>query len=392
MAVTTDCKCKPLACQKCYVPVDQPEFYTEPCEGGKKVRSCARQKCVKLEPAPSECLVQAPPASTPVSETESTQAQILQDASVESGPETVGQVDFATGASYLVRSSSEPVQLKSQLKLRSGDVIETSDNGRVRIIFNDRNVVNLGPQTHVVILEYQVEKKVPTQNEPPRDSALSRAKFELLKGKMRSIVNNSYKDTDNNYYRVKTPAAVAGVRGTDFVTSYEAESHETRFSTLTGVVSVESDSLSQADSSTAVEVAKGESLALSPLEWAEGSNRDPIRRPLRWSWKKRTLGVEEQIRLRKETNWNLDEAERLSKTEVAQLNICSQPVGKFNSCYWTCKNNPEGESTCRLDLPEVQCIRRRCNANGVWAEPLRIPASQSRPCKGNELVVAPCDY
>ncbi len=72
--------------------------------------------------------------------------------------------------------------------------------------------------------------------------------------------------------------------------------------------------------------------------------------------------------------------------------ICEAPFAKFNQCAWFCLNNPKKAKTCKTDLTQVQCVRRRCNANGVWSEETRVPASQKFYCDDPKVSLRACDY
>lgn len=92
------------------------------------------------------------------------------------------------------------------------------------------------------------------------------------------------------------------------------------------------------------------------------------------------------------------ELERRKKAE-AKANIllpgqvCRKPNAKFNECSWTCEGNPKSETKkCRADIATVECVRRRCNANGVWAEPTRLDRSEMSLRCGPKPRVADCDY
>ena len=101
---------------------------------------------------------------------------------------------------------------------------------------------------------------------------------------------------------------------------------------------------------------------------------------------------------------NKRRSERLKKMEIVNKpkpkrkgEICTDPGGVFNECSWVCVNNPkkidQHNGKCRADLAKVKCLRRRCNANGKWADPYELPtvnAAQLR-CKA-EPVLAACDY
>ncbi len=73
--------------------------------------------------------------------------------------------------------------------------------------------------------------------------------------------------------------------------------------------------------------------------------------------------------------------------------ICANPSALFNECSWVCVGNPKGEKKqCLLGQAGVSCQRRRCNANGEWAEETLLNAQNaSNNCKA-QPVVGPCDY
>ncbi|WP_374028763.1 hypothetical protein [Bdellovibrio bacteriovorus] len=72
--------------------------------------------------------------------------------------------------------------------------------------------------------------------------------------------------------------------------------------------------------------------------------------------------------------------------------ICSAPPAKFNECAWICLNNPKSEKkACAVDAG-ASCVRRRCNANGEWAEETVLSAEKSSTSCRPQPRVAPCDY
>lgn len=72
--------------------------------------------------------------------------------------------------------------------------------------------------------------------------------------------------------------------------------------------------------------------------------------------------------------------------------ICLNPPGKFNECVWTCLNNPKKEKKRCLLEAGTQCERRRCNANGVWAEETLVGAEKAGSQCSLKPTVGPCDY
>lgn len=73
--------------------------------------------------------------------------------------------------------------------------------------------------------------------------------------------------------------------------------------------------------------------------------------------------------------------------------ICTAPLAKLNQCAWFCEGNPKNEKKkCMVERQDVQCIRRRCNALGEWADETRLPSSLRGACETSLPMVRPCDY
>ncbi|HEY0878930.1 MAG TPA: FecR domain-containing protein, partial [Zeimonas sp.] len=89
-------------------------------------------------------------------------------------------------------------------EIRRGDLIRTGDDGRVQIRFSDGSIVALQPATVFRIDEYRFE----------RDDR--RAFFFLLRGALRTLTGVIGK-ANHDEYRMKTPTATVGVRGTEYV-------------------------------------------------------------------------------------------------------------------------------------------------------------------------------
>ncbi len=88
--------------------------------------------------------------------------------------------------------------------IRSGDLIRTGSDGRIQIRFSDGAIVSLQPGTDFRIDDYRFE----------RDRR--RAFFYLLRGALRTLTGAIGK-TNHDEYRMKTPTATVGVRGTEYV-------------------------------------------------------------------------------------------------------------------------------------------------------------------------------
>lgn len=105
------------------------------------------------------------------------------------------------------------------------DKIVTGQDSRAKIVMIDDNVIDLSPASEIVFQKYEYQ---PEQNK--KDVLLN-----VIYGKVRSKVNQKY-DGANNNFKVKTPSAVAGVRGTDFFTSYNSSTKASSVVTFEGEV------------------------------------------------------------------------------------------------------------------------------------------------------------
>lgn len=70
--------------------------------------------------------------------------------------------------------------------------------------------------------------------------------------------------------------------------------------------------------------------------------------------------------------------------------LCQSPSAQFNECALLCLNNPKKAKDCQIQNPKVQCVRRRCLANGQWGDEFVYSEGRS-PCSAKPIVQA-CDY
>lgn len=121
--------------------------------------------------------------------------------------------------------SSEVKKARVGDKVFPKDQIQTGKDSRAKIVMIDTNEINISPDTELIIEGYEFK---PEQN---KKTAL----LNVLSGKIRSKVNQKYDGTTNKF-EVRTPSAVAGVRGTDFFTSFNRETRATQVLTFEGKV------------------------------------------------------------------------------------------------------------------------------------------------------------
>lgn len=98
---------------------------------------------------------------------------------------------------------------KVGMKVNEGDTVSASKDSRAKIVMVDKNVLQISPESKVVIEKYKFDEAKDEKN----------VSLNVIYGKVRSTVNQKY-DGDKNQFNVKTPSAVAGVRGTDFLVGY----------------------------------------------------------------------------------------------------------------------------------------------------------------------------
>ena len=114
-----------------------------------------------------------------------------------------GEVTFTLGKAFLNDSKI----LSVGMKVSAGDVVSTLNNGHVHIRFIDEGLVSVRPNSQLVIEHYEFDAKHPEK---------SVIKFNLNEGIMRSISGKGAKAARDKF-RLNTPIAAIGVRGTDFV-------------------------------------------------------------------------------------------------------------------------------------------------------------------------------
>lgn len=119
-------------------------------------------------------------------------------------------------------------------KICSGDRVVTGADSRAKLKMEDGNELNISPESQIVIENYEYNQ---SQNK-------KKVLLNVLRGKVRAatkqenMYNDKAADGTDNTFQVKTRSAVAGVRGTDFLTSFDASSNKTEVVTFKGRVEV----------------------------------------------------------------------------------------------------------------------------------------------------------
>jgi len=114
-----------------------------------------------------------------------------------------GRVDFAVGSVTVSGADGRERPLTRGAELDNGDMVRTND-GRAQIRFTDGAYVSLQPNTEFGIKEYRYEG---------RTDGNESGFFALAKGAMRTVTGFIGR-VNRNRYRVTTPTATIGIRGT----------------------------------------------------------------------------------------------------------------------------------------------------------------------------------
>ncbi len=127
---------------------------------------------------------------------------------IETAQPAVGEVSLVLGKAWLISDSGRHA-VAPGTEIRATDRILTEANGHVHIRFVDQALVSVRPDSRLEIVQYDYNADQP---------ALSTIKLNLEEGITRSISGHGASSARDRF-RLNTPIAAIGVRGTDFVVS-----------------------------------------------------------------------------------------------------------------------------------------------------------------------------
>ena len=250
-----------------------------------------------------------------------------------------------------------------------------------KIVFINGNLLNIAESSRVKMRAFDLI--VPDN---------STSTVDLIFGKVRAKVVTKSKSFERPSFKIRTPAAVAGVRGTEFVMTHPQGGDITKLETLDGTVELKGHTGEEKALIKKGEYASFVLLASNQADSKVFKDDDIgsfVQRGFITPVYKMSDAQKEKLNI--ETDYRDDGSDRIVATKGNE-SICHEPMGDLNQCAWICKNNPSGEKSCRTDLG-ASCVRRRCNANGDWSEEKRLPSSQGEGrCTSATPVVNRCDY
>lgn len=120
---------------------------------------------------------------------------------------TAGWVTHLSGPLFAKKADGTVKALSVNSVVEEGDTLVTEQKTYARVKFSDESEITLRPQTQLKLTKYYFQ-----QTRPKDDSVV----IDLIKGGMRALTGFIGKRGNQNSYRLNTPTAVAGVRGTTY--------------------------------------------------------------------------------------------------------------------------------------------------------------------------------
>jgi hypothetical protein len=130
---------------------------------------------------------------------------VLFSVSVAALAADAGEIKVVQGAAHIERGS-ERLPARVGMPVQEADRVVTGADGTVGITFADNSLLSIGPRSTFAIDRYVFDS---TTHAGKFDSTLSKGTLAVVSGKM---VKQS-----PEAMHVRTPSAIMGVRGTDFV-------------------------------------------------------------------------------------------------------------------------------------------------------------------------------
>lgn len=124
--------------------------------------------------------------------------------------EPIGLIKVQSGEAYIERQGTR-VPAAADVPVDRGDRIVTGHNGSVSLTFNDGAVLSAGPGSVLVLDAFNYD---PTTRAGNFDVTLVRGTLSAISGRLVIQTPGAMK--------VRTPTAVIGVRGTEFVVHVDA--------------------------------------------------------------------------------------------------------------------------------------------------------------------------
>jgi hypothetical protein len=116
---------------------------------------------------------------------------------------SIGKITALRG-DVTIKRDAKSIIAKSGTKLEKHDLIATSKNAKVQIVFSDKTIFTIGKNSTLDIADYLYDESKPKKN---------KVQFNVLKGAFSSITGRIGK-LNKSKFKLKTKSASIGIRGT----------------------------------------------------------------------------------------------------------------------------------------------------------------------------------
>lgn len=124
----------------------------------------------------------------------------------------IGQVKTAKGTVHVEREGKR-IPASVGMPIRQADTLVTGADGAVGVTFTDNSLLSTGPNSVLVVDRYNFDS---TTHAGRFDASLKKGTLAVVSGKMVKQSPDAMK--------VRTPAAIMGVRGTEFIVQVDESS------------------------------------------------------------------------------------------------------------------------------------------------------------------------
>jgi hypothetical protein len=121
----------------------------------------------------------------------------------------IGQVKVAKG-SVSIERDGQSLPAAVGMRLQASDVVKTGGDGSIGITMTDNSLLSAGPNSVLALDRYEFDE---VTSEGRFDASLRRGTLAVVSGRLAKQSPNAM--------TVRTPSAVLGVRGTEFVVRAE---------------------------------------------------------------------------------------------------------------------------------------------------------------------------
>lgn len=127
--------------------------------------------------------------------------------------QVAGEITAALGEARIVASDGGQRAAAKGMALHVGDILQTGIGGHIHARMVDDALISVRPGSKIKIVSYTYQ---------PGITEATQIRFDLLDGTARSVTGKGGEQAKDRF-RMNTPVAAIGVRGTDFITQADAE-------------------------------------------------------------------------------------------------------------------------------------------------------------------------